>query len=349
MHDHLKLNVALLKRRVPNLTAAARSVGLRPATVSNLCTGKTPIGRAEVKTLVTLATLANCTLDELIIGGSSIKMMETGIKVLDVFSPIVEGGTNGLVARSQVGQLVLLSEIFYRMKNRGFTTVLLAPGEKGAGIKDVEFSSDFICNSVDEVVDCLLKIDNKEQVLLASTQAIVVSGELFTLRDKLDDAKYPDITTFLFDPSGRAVDEDDPFGPLETRLQFDVDIAGRGLYPAVNPVYSTSTMLEDALLDNNHLTIQRRAKKLLRRYREIRLLSNTIGFQKFAEADRQIFHRGERLEAFLSQPFFVAEEFTKITGENVTLQDSLTGIQRIVDGAADDVDIRQLTYIGVLP
>ena len=62
MKDHLRLNVSLLRKRVPNLTSAAKTVGLRAATVSNLCTGKISVGRAEVKTIVTLANLANCTL-----------------------------------------------------------------------------------------------------------------------------------------------------------------------------------------------------------------------------------------------------------------------------------------------
>ncbi|VTR26894.1 Uncharacterised protein [Actinobacillus pleuropneumoniae] len=67
--DNLKLNVSLLRQRVPNLTSAAKSVGLRPATVSNLCTGKIPVGRAEVRTIAALAALAKCSLDELILRG----------------------------------------------------------------------------------------------------------------------------------------------------------------------------------------------------------------------------------------------------------------------------------------
>ena len=70
MDEELQLNVPLLRRRVPNLTTAAREAGLRAATVSNLCTGKIPVGRAEVRTLVALANLAGCSLDELIIRGS---------------------------------------------------------------------------------------------------------------------------------------------------------------------------------------------------------------------------------------------------------------------------------------
>lgn len=114
--DSLRLNVALLRRKVPNLTTAARSVGLRPATVSNLCTGKIPVGRAEVRTLVALATLAECSLDELILRGEKVEMIETGIKTLDLFAPLAKNGTVGLVARPGMGQLVILAELFYKMK-----------------------------------------------------------------------------------------------------------------------------------------------------------------------------------------------------------------------------------------
>ena len=109
--ENIRLNVPLLRRRVPNLTSAAREVGLRPATVSNLCTGKIPVGRAEVRTIVALAELAQCSLDELILRGENVEMIETKIKTLDLFAPIVKGGTVGLVARPGMGQLVVSSRV----------------------------------------------------------------------------------------------------------------------------------------------------------------------------------------------------------------------------------------------
>lgn len=123
MDEELQLNVPLLRRRVPNLTTAAREAGLRAATVSNLCTGKIPVGRAEVRTLVALASLAGCSLDELIIRGSGVRMIETGVKALDLLAPVVRGGTVGFVARPNMGQLVMLAELMLRMKKRGFATV----------------------------------------------------------------------------------------------------------------------------------------------------------------------------------------------------------------------------------
>src|SRR5438128_3748900 len=109
--------------RVPNLSAAARSVGLRPATASDLCTGKIPIGRAEVRMLVGLAALASCSLDDLVVRGGLTGMLETGIKPVDLLAPLVRGGVAGLIARPGVGQLVLLAELCRTPSlQRGFAT-----------------------------------------------------------------------------------------------------------------------------------------------------------------------------------------------------------------------------------
>src|SRR5262245_22596357 len=128
MEQQFRLNVALLRRRVPNLSATARSIGLRPATVSDLCTGKIPVGRAEVRTLVGLSALAGCSLDDLVLRGPSMGMLETGIKPLDLLAPLVRGGVAGLIARPNVGQLVLLAELCRTLHTqRGFATVLWLP------------------------------------------------------------------------------------------------------------------------------------------------------------------------------------------------------------------------------
>jgi F-type H+/Na+-transporting ATPase subunit beta len=346
MYEQLHLNVPLLRRRVPNLTTAARAVGLRPATVSNLCTGKIPVGRAEVKTVVALADLANCTIDELIIRGNAVRMIETGIKVLDVFAPLVQGGTIGFVARSKMGQLVVVGELFHRLKMQGFTSIFLQTSNDNPDIEDVKETVENVCYSVEEVLHHISTIGDKDKIILAAERAAITSGDIYSLRDQMKEANLPPVTTLLFDPSGNVVDEDDPYGPLDTLWPFDMELVARRIYPAVNPVFATSTILEDALLDTNHLAIQRRARKFIRRYREICSLVNAIGLDNIQEADVQHYNRGKRLEAFLSQTFYVAEPFTKQKGEYVTLQDSLQGIQSILDGAADSIEVEKLMYIG---
>ena len=143
-----------------------------------------------------------------------------------------------------------------------------------------------------------------------------------------------------------SADEEVPYGPLDTLLRFDADLASRALFPAVDPVYSTSTVLEGAHLEAVHLTLQQKARKLLRRYRELRSLVRTRGFDRLPESDIVTYRRGERIEAYFSQPFYVAEPFTNRAGEWLTLQETMEGARRIMEGAADDMEPAELQYIG---
>lgn len=347
--ETIRLNVSLLRRRVPNLTSAAKSIGLRPATVSNLCTGKIPIERAEVKTLVALATLAKCSLDELIIRGESVEMIETKIKSLDLFAPISKGGTVGLVARPGMGQLVLLRELFYRLHDEGYSIILLKPEGNHPELNDLtDFDVVNVVDSIEKAYEQMITVGVEKEIIFTADRSHVLTGEIFELQDQLQAYDLKSITTFLLDLKGAVVDEDLPYGPLETLLYFDADLAARHSFPAINPIFSTSSVLEGAHLDQHHLFTQQRARKLLRRYRELRSIVSVRGLDKIPEADKEIFHRGERLEAYLTQPFYVAKEYSGIEGESVDLATTLNDVRKILDGGADSLDTKALTYIGKL-
>ncbi|MGX6444338.1 ATP synthase beta subunit C-terminal domain-containing protein [Neobacillus sp. K501] len=345
--ENISLNVPLLRRRVPNLTSSAREVGLRPATVSNLCTGKIPVGRAEVRTIVALATLAQCSLDELILRGETVEMIETKIKTLDLFAPIVKGGTVGFVARPGMGKIVVLAELFHRLKNDGYVTVLLKTEEDYPDVNEIINDVEIVVDSIEKAFAEIASIREKE-IIFAADRAHVLTGEIYELQEKLQDENIQTVTTFLLDFKGAAVDEDLPYGPLETLWQFDMDLAARHRYPAVNPIYSTSSILEGAHLDQNHLSIQQRAQKLLRRYRELRSLANVKGMKGIPATEIQTYQRGERLEAYLTQPFYVAEAYTGQQGETVNLQDTLNDVRKILDGTMDTVELESLNFIGSL-
>ncbi|WP_257348431.1 helix-turn-helix domain-containing protein [Pseudalkalibacillus decolorationis] len=344
--ESIRLNVALLRRRVPNLTSAARSVGLRPATVSNLCNGKISVGRAEVRTLVALATLAQCSLDELIIRGEKMELIETKIKTLDLFAPLVKGGTVGLVARPGMGQLVILSELFHSLKKDGYSTHLLMPEGEHPEVKDILDYVDTVTNSIDEAYEKMAAADKTKDIIFAADRAHVITGEIHKLQERLQDIGIENVTTLLVDLKGEAVDEELPYGPLETLWQFDIDLAARQKYPAVNPIYSTSSLLEGTHVDQNHFNIQQRAQKLLRRYRELRSFVTVKGIDGIPSSEVQTYKRGELLEAYLTQPFYVAEEFTSTKGESVRLQDTLNDVLKILDGSMDSKEVDQLSYIG---
>lgn len=346
--EDLSLNVALLRRRVPNLTSAARSVGLRPATVSNLCTGKIPVGRAEVRTVAALASLAKCSLDELILRGEKIEMIETGIKTLDLFAPLAKGGTVGLVARPGMGQVVLLAETLIRLNNKGYATVLLMPEEENPELKEISSELDAVCETIDEAYEKIVKLAGEQEIAFAADRSHVVTGEIQQLQERLQHTGTATVTTFLVDLHGEAIDEDLPYGPLETLWQFDADLAFRHKYPAVNPLHSTSSILEGSHLNLDHLSLQLRAKKLMRRYRELRTLVQVNGKDSLPASEIETYERGERLEAYLTQPFYVAEAFTKKKGEWVPLAVTLNDARKILDGAFDAMDPGTMSLTGSL-
>jgi len=346
--EKLRLNVSLLRKKVPNLTSAARSVGLRPATVSNLCTGKIPIGRAEVRTLAALAELAQCSLDELVLRGESVEMIETKIKTLDLFAPIVKGGTVGLIARYGMGQLVILAELFHRLKKEGYAVILLQPQDNHPELDDIKDETDVVVNSINEAFEKISDFGATKDIIFTADRSHVLTGEIYNLQEQIQNANIQSVTTFLLDLKGESVDEELPYGPLETLWQFDADLAARHKFPAVNPIYSTSSVLEGASLEQQHLSVQQRAQKLLRRYRELRSLVNVKGLNGIPASELQTYNRGERLEAYLTQPFYVAEAFTGKKGESVELKDALRDVQKILDGEKDTEDLNSLNYIGSL-
>lgn len=345
----LKLNVSLLRQRVPNLTTAARSAGLRPATVSNLCTGKIPVGRAEVRTIAALAALAKCSIDELILKGEAVDMIETKIKTLDLFAPLAKGGTVGLVARPAMGQLVLLGELFHHFKRDGYLTLLLKPEGDYPELQDMLNDVEKIAYSIEDVYGMITAAGPEQEIVFAADREHVLTGKIYDLQERLQNEGIANVTTFLVDLKGAVVDEDMPYGPLETLWIFDADLAARHKYPAVNPMYSTSSVLEGVHLDQNHLTVQQRAQKLLRRYRELRALVNVKGLSGIPASEVETFHRGERLEAYFTQPFCVAEPFTGRRGESVNLHDTLSDVQAILNGSMDHIPVESLSFIGRLP
>ena len=341
--EEIRLNCALLRKRVPNLTTAAKEAGIRPATVSNLCTGKIDLGKAEVRTLVGLAKLANCTIDELIIRGEKMKMIETQIKALDFFAPLVKGGTTGIVARPGMGQLVIIAELLHRFKGTELKTVYWTPESPHSELEGIVELADHASSCTAETLELLKRYG--DNAVLVTDKGRVDSGQLFELQDGLEGQA---VTTLLVDLSGEVVDDDFPFGPLETLWQLDADLAARHQYPALSPLQSASSILEEAEASERHLQLRQRAQKTLRRYRELRSIAAAHGMERIPQSEREVYHRGERLEAYFTQPLFVAEEFSGKKAASVPLQETMDGAEAILAGAADGSDLSELQYIGAL-
>jgi F-type H+-transporting ATPase subunit beta len=275
-------------------------------------------------------------------------MVETGIKVIDLFAPLVRGGVAGAISRPGVGQVVLLAELLHRLRaQRGFATVLWLPDEVHPNLDELVAESSV--SAVSEILALVEAQRGERDVFVVADRGHVLSGEMLQLHEQLRAAGSRPVTFGLYDLSGDAAyTEGAPFGPLEAVWRFDTWLAAEGLYPAIDPVLSTSVVLEGAQLEASQLTVATAARRLMRRYQELRELARVRGVETIPVGEQPTFVRGQRLEAFLTQPFYVAEPFTKRAGEWVPLADTLAGVRRIIEGAADAVDPEHLRYIGAL-
>ncbi|WML48730.1 hypothetical protein RCG23_00860 [Neobacillus sp. PS3-34] len=275
-------------------------------------------------------------------------MIETKIKTIDFFAPISKGGTVGLVAKHGMGQVVVLTELFYRLKRNGYVTVLLYPQEKHQELEDLIADVDIAATSPEGIFEGISSLEKEGHIAFAADREHELSGELLKLKGKLMHSSTPDMTTFLFDLSGAAMDETLPFGKADTVWQFDAYLTSRHKFPAINPFASTSSKLDKSHQDQSHQNIKQRAQELLHQYRELQSLVEMNGLKEIPASELHIYQRGERLEAYLTQPFYVTEPYTGKKGESVDLQTTINDVRKILDGEKDSSELETLAYIGCL-
>merc|ERR1712072_113101 len=121
---------------------------------------------------------------------------------------------------------------------------------------------------------------------------------------------------------------------------------GKGIYPAVDPLDSTSTMLQREIVGDVHYEIAQRVKGTLQRYKELQDIIAILGLDELSEEDRQTVSRARKVERFLSQPFFVAEVFTGSPGKYVSLADAISGFNDALDGKYDDLPEQAFYLVG---
>jgi F-type H+/Na+-transporting ATPase subunit beta len=127
------------------------------------------------------------------------------------------------------------------------------------------------------------------------------------------------------------------FSHLDATTVLNRALTELGIYPAVDPLDSTSRMLDPLVIGEEHYTIARRVQQTLQRYKELRDIIAILGIDELSDDDKQIVNRARRIQKFLSQPFFVAQEFTGTPGRYVTLADTLRSFKGLVDGQYDNL------------
>ena len=212
--------------------------------------------------------------------------------------------------------------------------------------------------------DVLLFIDNIFRFVQAGSEVSALLGrmpsavgyqptlatEMGGLQERITSTNLGSITSIqaVYVP---ADDLTDPapattFAHLDATTVLSRGLASKGIYPAVDPLDSTSTMLQPAIIGEDHYGVAQEVKETLQRYKELQDIIAILGIDELSEEDRTVVARARKLERFLSQPFFVAEIFTGSPGKYVSLEDTLKGFKMILNGELDDLPEQAFYLVG---
>jgi F-type H+-transporting ATPase subunit beta len=323
------------------------------------------------------------------------KILETGIKAIDLICPFTRGGKAGAFGGAGVGKTVVITELIHNIARKyGGFSIFTGVGERSregndlyhemisSGLIDLEHPEKSKVALIfgqmneppgirmlvglsgltvaeyfrdEEHLDVLLFIDNIFRFSQAGSEVSALLGrspsavgyqptldhEMGTLQERITSTKDGSITSFeavyvpaddTTDPAPAAV-----FGHLDSTIVLERKIAALAIYPAVDPLTSTSKALTAAVVGQEHFELTRRVQGLLQRYRDLQDIIAILGMDELAEEDKLIVARARKVQKFLSQPFFTAAAFTGMEGRYVAREDTLRGFRMIIDGELDAV------------
>jgi len=139
-----------------------------------------------------------------------------------------------------------------------------------------------------------------------------------------------------------------PFSHLDATTVLSRQIAELGLYPAVDPLDSTSRILDPLIVGERHYNVAQRVKQILQNYKDLQDLINILGIDELSDEDKLVVHRARRIQQFLSQPFFVGEQFTGFPGKYVNIEDTIKGFEMILNGECDELPEVAFRYVGTI-
>jgi F-type H+-transporting ATPase subunit beta len=212
--------------------------------------------------------------------------------------------------------------------------------------------------------DVLLFIDNIFRFTQAGSEVSALLGripsavgyqpnlatEMGTLQERITSTKKGSITSIqaIYVP---ADDLTDPapattFGHLDSTVVLSRALTELGIYPAVDPLDSTSTILAPEVVGEDHYAVARGVQKILQRYKDLQDIIAILGMEELSEEDKITVKRARKIQKFLSQPFFVAETFTGREGKYVQLKETIRGFKDILDGKCDNIDEQAFYMVG---
>jgi len=138
------------------------------------------------------------------------------------------------------------------------------------------------------------------------------------------------------------------FTHLDATIALERSIAEKGIYPAVDPLASTSRILDPNIVGEEHYRTAREVQQVLQRYKDLQDIIAILGVDELSEEDKLIVARARKIERFFSQPFFVAERFTGLPGRYVPLHETVRGFREILDGKCDDLPEQAFMMVGTI-
>ncbi|NUO33854.1 MAG: F0F1 ATP synthase subunit beta [Dermatophilaceae bacterium] len=319
---------------------------------------------------------------------SKTQMFETGIKVIDLLTPYVQGGKIGLFGGAGVGKTVLIQEMIARVaRDHGGVSVFAGVGERTREGNDLMVEMEeagvlgqtsLVFGQMDEPPgtrlrvalsaltmaeyfrdvqkqDVLLFIDNIFRFTQAGSEVSTLLGrmpsavgyqpnladEMGVLQERITSTRGHSITSMqaIYVP---ADDYTDPapattFAHLDATTELSRDIASMGIYPAVDPLSSTSRILDPRYIAQDHYDTAVRIKSILQRNKELQDIIAILGIDELSEEDKILVNRARRIQRFLSQNTYVAKQFTGIEGSTVPLTETIEAFTKIADGEYDHV------------
>ena len=212
--------------------------------------------------------------------------------------------------------------------------------------------------------DVLLFVDNIFRFVQAGSEVSTLLGrmpsavgyqptlstEVGELQERITSTKEGSITSIqaVYVPADDLTDPapSNVFRHLDATTVLSRELAAKGIYPAVDPLQSNSTMLQPNIVSEIHYKTAQKVRQTLQKYKELQEIIAILGIDELSEDDKLIVGRARRVERFLSQPFFVAEVFTGLSGKYVSLNDSVTGFQKILEGAYDNLPEQAFYLVG---
>jgi F-type H+-transporting ATPase subunit beta len=179
-----------------------------------------------------------------------------------------------------------------------------------------------------------------------------LATEMGELQERITSTRHGSITSMqaVYVP---ADDYSDPapvatFTHLDATIALERSIAEKGIYPAVDPLASTSRILDPHIVDANHYNTARECQRILQRYKDLQDIIAILGIDELSEDDKLVVSRARKVERFFSQPFFVAEVFTGLPGKYVPIKETVRGFREILDGKCDDLPEQAFMMAGTI-